>query len=247
MKAYYVRQRVSPSGFEKEVSEPFAPGNPFEVLDRTYATADLSDVKNSAELIFKINNPANPVCIAMMVEELREIVNKGPEGRREDMGRFLSSLKEDNLVALEPYGSDIDRSKQNREYLPDLALSGKDFPEIVNERIVPLLFAKTAKREKGKAVGDFPKRFTDTKECDDYLFGNVDEAARKIAQEKGIEDEERIAGISLELNQLYTRYPEVALAKIRDVIEGEEREEKIVTICPHGEHLKLILQRLKDS
>lgn len=72
----------------------------------------------------------------------------------------------------------------------------------------------------------FPESFTDTKACDEYFFGYVEKAAKRIAEKKGIIDKEKIAGISIQLNRTYTKYPEVALSRIRDVLEEAEDEKK---------------------
>ena len=251
MKAYYVRQRIGSGGSEgKESSSLADKTNPYEVLDRAYAPANLGEVENGAQLVNRINNPQNPICIAMTVEEAGEVVREGPEIRHKDMGRFFSSLAERSLVVLEPYGSDVDRSKRNSEYLPDLALSGKEFPEIEDVSVSPQIFGKTgliSSQEEASMV-PFPQNYTDTAACDRYFFGNIEEASRRIAAEKGVTDEEERAAISVGLNKLYTRYPEVALGEIRDVVGKKEgKPAKVVTISPIHHHLDIILDKLRQS
>jgi len=143
MKAYNASQRIGQGGGEFESSGSAQANNPYELLDKAFAPIDLSDLENGAELTHLMNEPKTPICIAMTQEEARSIVKDGPDIRHTDMFRWLDSLDEDTLVVLEPYGHDLKPDKRNNEYLPDLAESGKDFPEIENSNTYPNMFGKS--------------------------------------------------------------------------------------------------------
>ena len=141
MKAYLVRRRLGISG--GEIERPVSPtaGNPYEVLDRTYGQAGLDDVENGVELVSKMNNPGNPICLAMTIDEARRIVEKGPDIRHRDMGAFLDKLDKGTLVIVEPIGKRPGIQGHDK-YLLDLALSGEEFPPIDDEFVYPLMFGK---------------------------------------------------------------------------------------------------------
>jgi hypothetical protein len=143
MKAYFARQRIGIGGGEFEGGMQINSNNPYELLDRTYATADTSSFKNGVQLTHAINNPDRPICVAMTQNEVRRIVSEGWEGRQKDMNTWLDSLDDDTLVVLEPYGHDLKPSKRNTKYLPDLAESGEEFPEIENSNTWPNMFGKS--------------------------------------------------------------------------------------------------------
>ncbi len=142
MKGYKVNQRVGNSGGEFEGGS-VVNGNPYEVLDRAYAQFDPSGLRDGAHLTTLMNDADNPICIAMTQEEFDQIVEDGLEKRHRDLRKFGSKLNEGSLVVLEPCGSDLNTAKSNKEYLPDLAASGKPFPSIEDQRIWPDYYGKS--------------------------------------------------------------------------------------------------------
>lgn len=141
MQAYYVNQRIdaSPGGEAgKEGQQPIL--NPFELLGNSYQPADLNQTLNGFQLMCEVNDPDNPIAIAMTLGEAREIFERGPEIRHDDARSFFSQADPNSLVVVEPVG--VSSIETHHEYLPDLARSGKNFPEITDAYVWPVMFTK---------------------------------------------------------------------------------------------------------
>ncbi len=145
MQAYYVGRRINPSpGGEVEPPPPLIK-NPFEQLSACYEPADLNHLTSGQELFRTINNGSNPVAIAMSVDEAKEVFENGPANRHDDSKRFFATLDPNQLVVLTPIG--LSPIKSHKEYLPDLARSGANFPNIKDELTLPTMLAKNLNGE----------------------------------------------------------------------------------------------------
>lgn len=149
MKAYAATKRVennSGGGVECEMMPVVLP-NPFAQLDASFQQVDLTPIQTEVELLVRMNNEADPVCIAMTRGEVETLDNSRKPGA---LSIWLAELDEQSLVMLQPHPPQYGETPEIRDvYLPDLVSPGKDFKP-GNYGGTPIFLGKTKTGEISK-------------------------------------------------------------------------------------------------
>lgn len=242
MKTYSVRHRVSGSGLRSIEGERKST-EAVDSLDSYFAKGDIDALLSHDPnyLKFVMNSSENPQCIAMTFEEATHINRSLDNGVVDaDFESYLNKLDSKNLVTLQPYGSSSDRTRRNTKYIIDLAKSGEDFPKIKRDaHVIDVAFF-------GKASGednwvdlyispiDFPTDLNNKKDCDLYLYVNLNHASKHLLESGRFSDKENMS----RLLERYKEDPKATLNWIRNsVCEDDKDPSTLIFNCSYSQQL----------